>query len=76
MSGRELDPDGTDSFHPEHPWEQAGHPQYIEPSQRARSNWPPVPSFPHGPHEAVQWSQLPEHPPKPHGTWYREYGRR
>lgn len=76
MSGRELDPDGTDSYHPQHPWEQTGHPLYVAPDQRAKSNWPPEPAYPQSPHEAMQWDQLPAHPPKLHGTWYRQYGRR
>lgn len=76
MSGREFDPDGTDSYHPEHPWEQPGHGLYIDPGQRAKSNWPPEPAFPAGPHEAMKWDALPDFPPKIHGSWYREYGRR
>lgn len=76
MSGRELDPDGTDSYHPEHPWEQSGHELYIAPSQRAKTNWPPESTFPAGPNEAKQWSSLPERPPKLYGDWYRLYGKR
>jgi len=59
MSGRELDPDGTDSYHPQHPWEQSGHPLYLPLRQRTRSNWPPVPARPAGPHEQQQWRMLP-----------------
>lgn len=59
MSGRELDPDGTDSYHPEHPWEQAGHPLYLPANARTAFNWPPEPAQPHGPHEAQQWRRLP-----------------
>lgn len=73
MSGRELDPDGTDSYHPQHPWEQAGHPQYLAPSERTRLNWPPEPAYPAGPHEAKQWDRLPIRL-KPEPTWRREYG--
>jgi len=62
MSGRELDPDGTDSYHPQHPWEQTAHPQYLQPSDRTRLNWPPVPATPAGPHEARQWETLPGSP--------------
>lgn len=73
MSGRELDPDGTDSYHPEHPWEQAGHALYLPPQQRTSLNWPPVPAYPVGPHEAKQWDRLPvrvKHEPE----WRRLYG--
>jgi hypothetical protein len=59
MSGRELDPDGTDSYHPEHPWEQVGHPAYLPRSERTRSNWPPVPATPAGSYEHEQWASLP-----------------
>jgi hypothetical protein len=59
MSGIELDPDGTDSYHPEHPWEQHGHPLYIDPTKRTRENWPPVAARPHGPWEAQRWRMLP-----------------
>lgn len=59
MSGRELDPDGTDSYHPEHPWEQAGHALYLAPDQRTQFNWPPVAAHPAGAHEAEQWRTLP-----------------
>lgn len=62
MSGRELDPDGTDSYHPEHPWEQAGDPLYLPPDRRTRANWPPVPAEPAGPTEAATWSRLPKRP--------------
>jgi hypothetical protein len=65
MSGRELDPDGTDSYHPEHPWEQVGHPQYLAPDERTSLNWPPEPAQPAGPHEAKQWRSLPARPRKP-----------
>lgn len=65
MSGRELDPDGTDSYHPEHPWEQVGHPRYLAPIERARTNWPPEPARPAGPYEAKQWRRLPAHPRRP-----------
>ena len=73
MSGRELDPDGTDSYHPEHPWEQVGHPLYIQPDQRTRANWPPVPATPAGPHEARLWTRLPKKAPKPL-KWRRTFG--
>ena len=63
MSGRELDPDGTDSYHPQHPFEQVGHEMYLPPSQRTRSNWPPIPSKPAGPHEERQWKRLPRRAP-------------
>lgn len=73
MSGREFDPDGTDSYHPDHPWEQTGHRLYIEPSQRTSLNWPPEPAYPHGPHEAKQWDSLPVRiAPEP--AWRRQYG--
>lgn len=75
MSGRELDTDGTDSYHPEHPWEQVGHPKYVAPSQRSKSNWPPEPAFPAGPAEAKRWDKLPKRAPKLN-TWRHEYGRR
>lgn len=73
MSGRELDPDGTDSYHPEHPWEQVGHPLYLAPSERTSLNWPPEPAYPAGPHEAKQWSRLPARV-KPEPSWRRQYG--
>lgn len=57
MSGRELDPDGTDSYHPQHPWEQVGHPLYLAPHERTSLNWPPVPAYPMGPHGAKQWDR-------------------
>jgi hypothetical protein len=59
MSGTELDPDGTDSYHPEHPWEQVGHPLYLYPWDRTKQNWPPVLAQAAGPHEAKQWDSLP-----------------
>lgn len=59
MSGRELDEDGTDSYHPEHPWEQCGHALYLPPEQRTRRNWPPVAAEPHGPAERQRWARLP-----------------
>lgn len=73
MSGRELDPDGTDSYHPHHPWEQVGHELYLPPSERTRNNWPPVPAEPTGPHEAKQWRKLPKHGPQP-PAWKQTYG--
>ncbi|MBD8477581.1 hypothetical protein [Microbacterium sp. CFBP 8794] len=73
MSGRELDPDGTDSHHPEHPWEQAGHVLYLPPQQRTMLNWPPEPAYPAGPHEAKQWDRLPVRV-APEPSWRREYG--
>lgn len=73
MSGRELDPDGTDSYHPEHPWEQAGHPLYIEPAQRTSLNWPPAPAYPVSAHEAKQWDRLPVRV-QPEPSWRRQYG--
>ena len=72
MSGRELDPDGTDSYHPEHPFEQAGHPLYLRPNERTRSNWPPVPAQPAGPHEESIWEALPKRAPQPKPT--KTYG--
>lgn len=63
MSGRELDPDGTDSYHPEHPWEQTTHPLYLPPDQRTAFNWPPEPAHPHGAHEAQEWGRLPARVP-------------
>jgi hypothetical protein len=62
MSGRELDPDGTDSYHPEHPWEQTAHLLYLPPARRTRDNWPPVAARPVGPYERDQWKSLPERP--------------
>lgn len=73
MSGRELDPDGTDSYHPEHPWEQVGHELYVSPRDRTRLNWPPVPAKPAGPYEARQWKRLPKNPPRP-PKWWRTFG--
>jgi hypothetical protein len=58
MSGRELDWDGTDSYHPEHPWEQCGHPLYVQPDRRTRGNWPPVEAEPAGPAERQRWADL------------------
>jgi hypothetical protein len=55
VSGRELDPDGSDSFHPEHPWEQVGHPLYIAPAWRTQRNWPPEDAEPVGTFEAYVW---------------------
>jgi hypothetical protein len=60
MSGRELDSDGTDSYHPQHPWEQVGHPLYLYPKQRTLDNWPPEAALPAGPAEAAAWRALPE----------------
>lgn len=65
MSGRELDPDGTDSYHPQHPWEQTTHELYLPPSERTRTNWPPAPAEAAGPHEAKQWRKLPKHAARP-----------
>lgn len=62
MSGTELDPDGTDSFHPNHPWEQTTHPMYVPPSARTTGNWPPVDVEPAGSHEAAVWAALPTGP--------------
>ena len=73
MSGRELDPDGTDSYHPQHPWEQVGDPLYLPPDRRTRANWPPVPAEPAGPTEAATWSRLPKRGPKP-PKWKRTFG--
>jgi len=72
VSGREFDPDGTDIYHPEHPWEQAGHELYIYPVNRTRRNWPPVPAMPAGPHEAKQWDKLPKRVKKV--SQFRVYG--
>jgi len=60
MSGTELDPDGTNSYHPDHPWEQSGHPLYIAPGYRSKGNWPPEAAFPAGTHEESIWRALPE----------------
>lgn len=73
MSGRELDPDGTDSYHPEHPWEGVGHPLYLPPQERTSLNWPPEPAYPAGPHEAKQWDRLPVRV-QPEPSWRRQYG--
>jgi len=63
MSGRELDPDGTDSYHPEHPWEQVGHPLYIPEPRRTKSNWPPLSDArPAGQWEANSWARMPDGP--------------
>jgi hypothetical protein len=62
MSGRELDPDGTDSYHPEHPWESCGHRKYIQPSERTKANWPPERSQAVGWHEEYIWDALPDAP--------------
>ncbi len=67
MSGTELDPDGTDSYHPQHPFEQSAHSLYLPPSLRTRSNWPPVPAKPAGAHEEAAWKGLPRKP-KQHRT--------
>jgi hypothetical protein len=72
MSGTELDPDGTDSYHPQHPWEQCSHPLYLPPNQRARSNWPPVPTKPAGVHEESTWKAMPSNPKQPRST--KTYG--
>jgi hypothetical protein len=72
VSGRELDADGTDAYHPQHPWEQAGHPLYLPPEQRAKTNWPPEPARPSGPAEASRWSALPVRPPH-QPAWDRVY---
>ena len=74
MSGRELDPDGTDSYHPDHPWEQTAHPLYLPPGRRTKANWPPERVYPAGPHEAVVWANLPERIATLKGNWYRIYG--
>jgi len=65
VSGRELDTDGTDSYHPEHPWEQVGHPLYLPPERRSLGNWPPVEATPAGPSEERRWNDLPRHAPTP-----------
>lgn len=59
MSSTETHLDGTDSYHPHHPWEQVGHPLYLPPWARNKSNWPPEPAEPAGPYEAMVWSTLP-----------------
>lgn len=59
MSGRELDAVGTDSYHPEHPWEQAGHELYLPPQERTKMNWPPEWATPAGPAEEKVWQNLP-----------------
>jgi hypothetical protein len=72
MSGRELDEDGTDSYHVGHPWEQAGHPQYLPPKRRDKTNWPPVWAKPAGSSEASQWENLPDKlPPPPEEKLYK-----
>jgi hypothetical protein len=73
MSGRELDPDGTDSYHPQHPWEQVGHPLYLPPDLRTLVNWPPERARPAGWYEASVWDQLPVRA-QPEPAWDREYG--
>ena len=60
MSGYEVDADGTDSYHPEHPWEQVGHKLYIYPWNRTKGNWPPREAVAAGPSELAQWAALPE----------------
>lgn len=62
MSGRELDRDGTDSYHPEHPWEQVGHRLYLPPQYRSKANWPPRDAQPVGPHEQAEWESGLEDP--------------
>ncbi len=74
MSGTELDTDGTNSYHEHHPWEQSGHPLYLPPAERTKSNWPPVIAYPAGPAEAIRWNSLPDRTPKLYGDWYRAYG--
>lgn len=74
MSGTELDTDGTDSYHPEHPWEQVGHALYIAPELRAKDNWPPERTYPVGPAEAIRWANLPDRLIGLKGDWYRQYG--
>ncbi len=76
MSGVELDPDGTNSYHPEHPWEQTAHPLYIPPSRRTKANWPPVPSRPAGPHETHVWDSLPTPAPYTDEALYGRKGER
>lgn len=63
MSGRELEADGSDSYHDDHRWEQVGHSLYISPSDRWRGNWPPVAAYPYGPVEQRAWESLPTTPP-------------
>jgi hypothetical protein len=65
VSGRELDADGTDGYHPQHPWESVGHPLYIAPDYRGRDNWPPVEATPAGPAELARWKHLPKHAKTP-----------
>jgi hypothetical protein len=60
MSGVELDPDGTDSYHPQHPWEQTSHHRYLAPAWRSKENWPPVNCQPVGPYERSVWEALPD----------------
>ena len=60
MSGYEADTDGTDSYHPEHPWEQVGHKLYIYPWDRTAQNWPPVIAYAAGPAEQGRWEALPD----------------
>lgn len=74
MSGTELDSDGTNSFHSEHPWEQVGHPLYLPPERRSKGNWPPERAFPVGPAEAIRWNNLPTNYSDLKGDWYRAYG--
>lgn len=73
MSGTELDTDGSDSYHEQHPWEQLGHPLYIPVAKRAKSNWPPESAWPTGEAEAKRWDSLPDMPPETRPEWYREY---
>lgn len=60
MSGVDLDSDGTDSYHPEHPWEQSTHRLYLPPAWRSKENWPPVNTQPAGPSERSEWESLPD----------------
>jgi len=61
MSGREDDTDGTDSYHPQHPWEQCGNPLYLDAAKRTKSNWPPVhDAEAAGPSESLKWQRLPD----------------
>jgi hypothetical protein len=60
MSGYEASPDGTDAYHPEHPWEQVGHHLYVYPWNRTKANWPPSAARAVGPSEREEWEALPD----------------
>lgn len=45
--------------HPEHPFEEPGHPLFIPEAERTRLVWPPEPATPHDDAEAEVWADLP-----------------